>query len=434
MKDKTSSCEAISGEELQKLIAQRALAQPVRLCPVMNSAPDDEMPFEIENVLQNHQECFSIPQGLPPRREFDHQIPLMPGAPPVNVKPYRYSPQLKDEIERQIKEMMKQGIIKPSQSPFSLPVLLVKKKDGTWRFCVYYRQLNAITIKDRYPMPIVYELLDELTGSNYFTKLDLRSGYHQIRMAEHDESKTAFKTHNAHFEFRVMPFGLTSAPATSQAAMNTVFAHVFVLVFVDDVLIYSRTLIDHAKHLEEVFQLLGQNKLYLKKSKCSFAQRSLEYLGHIISAEGVATDPAKIAAVKQWPQPTNVKQLRGFLGLAGYYRKFIHQFGIISRPLTNLLKKNTPFVWSPQVQEAFATLKSALVQAPVLALPDFEQEFVLEADACATGIGAVLMQKGHPTGFHEQGLGTKKPSYVNLRQGVYGNPTSSGQVEIISST
>jgi hypothetical protein len=192
--------------------------------------------------------------------------------------------------------------------------------------------------------------------------------------------------------------------------MNTIFAHAirrFVLVFVDDVLIYSKTLADHKRHLAEVFQILEQNKLFLKKSKCSFAQKSLEYLGHIISANGVATDPAKISAVQHWPQPRDVKQVRGFLGLAGYYRKFIRHFGIICRPLTNLLKKNVPFVWSPVVDDAFQTLKRALVQAPVLALPDFQQEFVIEMDACATGIGAVLMQHGHPLAFLSRALGPK---------------------------
>jgi hypothetical protein len=259
-------------------------------------------------------------------------------------------------------------------------------------------------------MPIVDELLDELAGAQFFTKLDLRSGYHQIRMRDEDERKTAFKTHEGHYEFRVMPFGLTSAPATFQMAMNTIFAHAirrFVLVFVDDVLIYSKTLADHKRHLAEVFQILEQNKLFLKKSKCSFAQKSLEYLGHIISANGVATDPAKISAVQHWPQPRDVKQVRGFLGLAGYYRKFIRHFGIICRPLTNLLKKNVPFVWSPVVDDAFQTLKRALIQAPVLALPDFQQEFVLEMDACATGIGAVLMQHGHPLAFLSRALGPK---------------------------
>jgi hypothetical protein len=176
---------------------------------------------------------------------------------------------------------------------------------------------------------------------------------------------------------------------------------------VDDVLIYSKNLPEHVEHLKQVFQILEQNKLYLKRSKCTFAQKTLEYLGHIISGGGVSTDPAKIAAVQQWPQPTNLKQLRGFLGLAGYYRKFIRQFGVISRPLTNLLRKNIPFVWSPVVNDSFQSLKKALVQAPVLALPDFKKEFVLETDACATGVGAVLMQEGHPLAFFSKALGPK---------------------------
>jgi hypothetical protein len=250
----------------------------------------------------------------------------------VSVRPYRYTPQQKDEIEKQIKEMLKKGIIRISHSPFASPVLLVKKKDGCWRFCVDYRHLNAVTIPDKYSMPVVEELLDELAGATIFTKLDLRSGYQQIRLAEEDEAKAVFRTHNGHFEFRVMPFGLLTAPATFQSAMNQVFAaqiRKFVLVFVDDILVYNKTAEEHAQHLTEVFKLLQQNNLFIKRSKCSFAQHSLEYLGHIIIKNGVATDPAKIEAVKNWPKPSNVKQLRGFLGLAGYY----------TRPLTNLLKK-----------------------------------------------------------------------------------------------
>lgn len=262
-------------------------------------------------------------------------------------------------------------------------------------------------------MPVVEELMDELAGAKFFTKLDLRSGYHQIRMAEKDEAKTAFKSHSGHFEFRVMPFGLTCAPATFQAAMNSIFAHVirkFVLVFVDDILIYSRTLADHIHHLDQVFNLLLQNQLFVKLNKCSFAQPSLEYLGHIIGADGVSTDPAKIDAVQQWPTPLNVKQLRGFLGLAGYYRRFIRNFGIICRPLTTLLKKNVPYIWTSIEDEAFSALKHALVQAPVLALLDFTKEFVLETDACAYGMGAVLMQQGHPLAFLSRALGPKNQS------------------------
>jgi hypothetical protein len=198
--------------------------------------------------------------------------------------------------------MLKQGLIQESSSPFASPVLLVRKKDGTWRFCVDYRGLNGLTIKNKYPMPIVDELLDELAGSKWFTKIDLRAGYHQIRLVPADEHKTAFKTHLGLYEFRVMPFGLTNAPATFQATMNSIFAHLMrkcVLVFMDDILIYSATLSDHVAHLQQVFSILQQHQLSIKQSKCSFAQQKLEYLGHIISGQGVSTDPGKVQAVQQ---------------------------------------------------------------------------------------------------------------------------------------
>jgi hypothetical protein len=238
----------------------------------------------------------------------------------------------------------------------------------------------------------------------------MKSGYHQIRLTPADEHKTAFRTHHGHWEFKVMPFGLTNAPATFQSIMNTIFQPMLrkhVLVFVDDILVFSKTLADHKQHLQQVFDILQQNQLFLKKSKCSYAQTSLEYLGHIISGTGVATDPAKIQAVQQWPIPTDLKQLRGFLGLSGYYRKFIRHYGILSRPLTDLLKKNTPFVWTPLLQQSFDHLKQALISAPVLALPDFTKEFQVETDASAGGIGAVLMQNHHPIAYLSKALGVK---------------------------
>ena len=222
-----------------------------------------------------YQDVFAEPKSLPPERHYDHAIPILPNAVPVNSKPYRYSPLHKDEIERQVKELLAAGLITPSTSPYASPVLLVQKKDGSWRFCVDYRRLNDITIKNRFPMPLVDEILDELAGTCYFSKLDMRSGYHQVRMKRGEEHKTAFKTHHGHFEFRVMPFGLTNAPATFQCIINDIlspFLRKFVLVFLDDILVYSPTLEDHVLHLKQVLSKLREHQLFMKSSKCSFAQ------------------------------------------------------------------------------------------------------------------------------------------------------------------
>jgi hypothetical protein len=210
--------------------------------------------------------------------------------------------------------MLTSGVVRPSTSEFASLVLLVRKKDGTWRFCVDYRHLNAITMKHKHPMPVVDELLDEISGAQWFTKLDFSVGYHQIRMATGDEYKTAFRTHQCLYEFLVMPFGLTNAPATFQSLMNLIFASLLrrgVLVFMDDILIYSRTLEEHVKLLQQVFQILDHHQFLIKRSKCLFAQSSVEYLGHVISAVGVATDPTKVDSVLRWPQPVTIKQLRG---------------------------------------------------------------------------------------------------------------------------
>lgn len=364
----------------------------------------------IQVVLSKFADLFSEPVGLPPSRHCDHSIPLVPGANPFTVRPYRYPPALKDEIEKQVQEMLAQGVIQKSRSPFASPVLLVKKKDRSWRFCVDYRYLNAMTAKSKYPVPIFDQLMDELVTAKWFSKLDLRAGYHQIRLLPGEEPKTAFQTHMGHFEFRVMAFGLTGAPNTFLDAMNTTLAPVLrkcALVFFDDILIYSPTFESHIAHLNSVLQLLQQDQWKVKLSKCAFAQTSISYLGHIISDHGIATDPAKILVVKEWPIPTSTKELRGFLGLAGFYRKFVRHFGMISRPLTDLLKKNTVFVWTSEHQQAFELLKDALSSAPVLALPDFSAPFCIYTDACKTGIGAVLMQKGHPLAFLSKALGPK---------------------------
>lgn len=255
-------------------------------------------------------------------------------------------------------------------------MILVKKKDGTWRLCVDYRHLNALTVIAKYPVPVIEELLDELHGVVWFSKLDLRAGYHQIRLAEGEEYKTTFQTHEGHFEYKVVSFGLAGAPGTVNGAMHTTLHPLLrkcVLFFFDDILIFSKTLEEHVHHLRQVLELLKRDQWKVKDSKCEFGQRQLSYLGHVISEQGVATESSKVEAVAKWVTPTDVKGLRSFLGLAGYYRRFVRNFGIIARPLFNLLKKGVPFVWTSNTETTFRLLKEHLTTAPVLALPNFQE-------------------------------------------------------------
>jgi hypothetical protein len=240
--------------------------------------------------------------------------------------------------------------------------------------------------------------------------LDLHSGYHQIRLQPGEEYKTAFSTHAGHFEFTVVPFGATGAPATFQGAMNSTLAPLLrkcALVFFDDILIYSASYEEHIHHLHQVLTLLAKDQWVVKLKKCNFAKQEIRYLGHILSSQGVQTDPEKVTAVLHWPTPSNVRDLRGFLGLAGFYRKFVRHFAIIAKPLTQLLKKHQLFVWTIEHQQAFAALQQALCSAPVLGIPNFSRPFAIETDACQTGVGAVLLQDGHPLAYVSKPLGPR---------------------------
>lgn len=272
-----------------------------------------------------------------------------------------------------VTEMLAQGSIRPSRSLFSSPVLLVRKKDGSYRLCVDYRALNAVTVWDNFPIPTIDELLDDLGSAQIFTKLDLHSGYHQIWVHDRDIPKIAFRTADGHFEFLVMPFGLCNAPSTFQSAMNQIFApylHRFIIVFFDDILVYSRAMTEHLSHLRQVFDCLSTHQYFLKPSKCIFGRGTVEYLGHIVSSGSVQPGPSKIEAMEQWPTPSTIKQLRAFLGLTGYYRRFVRGYVGIAAPLIDLLRKDS-FQWSPQDQLAFEALKKAMSTTPVLRLPDF---------------------------------------------------------------
>nr|GEU32282.1 Ty3/gypsy retrotransposon protein [Tanacetum cinerariifolium] len=305
-----------------------------------------------------------------------------------------------------IKDMLTDGVIQPSQSPYSSPIVLVTKKNGTWRFCVDYQALNAATIRDRFPIPIVDELLDELHGSKIFSKIDLQAGYHQIRVAPEDIHKTAFRTIDGHYEFRVMPFGVTNAPSTFQTAMNDLFRPVlrkFVLVFFDDILVYSESLSTYYEHLRFVFQTLLDNQYHAKASKCLFAATSIPFLGHIIFADDVQADPDKLAAIKSWPNPNSFTTLRAFLGLTGYYRRFVPTYAHIASHLTDIIKKPS-FTWNAAANTAFTKLKDAMTHFITLALPNFFEPFDLTTDASGVAIGAVLSQNDKPISFFSKKL------------------------------
>ena len=286
-------------------------------------------------------------------------------------------------------------------------MLLVRKHDGTWRFCVDYRDLNAV--KDRFLIPTVDELLDELGSARCFSKLDLLQGYHQIRMNPEDVPKTAFRIHHGHYEFKVMPFGLCNALSSFQETMNLLFGpylRQFIIVFFDDILVYSSTFEDQLRHLDTTFQVLLANQFVLKLSKCFFAQPQVEYLGHIVSHKGVEPVAAKVAAIQQWPVPKSTKALRSFLGLVGFYRRFIKHYATIAAPLMKVTTID-PFKWTPEAQSAFANLKLALSTTPVLTLPNFDNLFTLESDASGAGMGAVLTQNGHPIAFFSKPFSPK---------------------------
>ena len=294
--------------------------------------------------------------SLPPEREIEFSIDLIPGAEPVSVAPYRMSPLELKELKSQLEDLIQKHFIRPSVSPWGAPVLLVKKKDGSMRLCIDYRQLNKVTIKNKYPLPRIDDLLDQLKGACVFSKIDLRSGYHQIRIKSSDVSKTAFRTRYGHYEFLVMPFGVSNAPAVFMDYMNRIFQPYldqFVIIFIDDILIYSKNPQEHAQHLRIVLDILREKQLFAKFSKCEFWLSEVKFLGHVISQGGVAVDQSKVEAVQNWARPKNVSEVRSFLGLAGYYRRFIMKFSQIALPLTRLTRKEVPFVWDEECEKEF---------------------------------------------------------------------------------
>ncbi|WVZ93891.1 hypothetical protein U9M48_039843 [Paspalum notatum var. saurae] len=322
--------------------------------------------------------------GMPPDRDVEFLIELLRGTAPIAKRQYRVAPKNK-------------RFIRPSSSPWAFPVLFVDKKDGSRRMCMDYRALNDVTIKNKYPLPRIDDLFDQLQCACVFSKIDLRSGYHQMKIHPSDIPKTAFITRFGLYEYTVMSFGLTNAPAYFMNLMNKVFMEYldkFVVVFIDDILIYSKTEEEHEEHLRLVLQKLREHKLYAKLSKCEFWLDQVPFLGHKVSKGGIMVDPSKISSVMDWKVPEVVKEVRGFLGLAGYYRRFIESFSKIAKPMTSLLEKGVPFIWTKERQAAFDELKKRLTTAPVLTLPDLTKSFTVYCDASKEGLGCVLMQEG----------------------------------------
>ncbi|KAL0554344.1 hypothetical protein IC582_008263 [Cucumis melo] len=368
-----------------------------------------------EPVVRDYPDVFpeELP-GLPPHREVEFAIELEPGTVPISRAPYRMAPAELKELKVQLQELLDKGFIRPSVSPWGAPVLFVKKKDGSMRLCIDYRELNKVTVKNRYPLPRIDDLFDQLQGATVFSKIDLRSGYHQLRIKDEDVPKTAFRSRYGHYEFIVMSFGLTNAPAVFMDLMNRVFREfldTFVIVFIDDILIYSKTEAEHEEHLRMVLQTLRDNKLYAKFSKCEFWLKQVSFLGHVVSKAGVSVDPAKIEAVTGWTRPSTVSEVRSFLGLAGYYRRFVENFSRIATPLTQLTRKGTPFVWSKACEDSFQTLKQKLVTAPVLTVPDGSGSFVIYSDASKKGLGCVLMQQGKVVAYASRQLKSHEQNY-----------------------
>ncbi|KAJ9523637.1 hypothetical protein QJQ45_007339 [Haematococcus lacustris] len=386
---------------------------------------------EVDSLVHDmYPEVFQdMPSGLPPDRGVGHTIRMAPDHVPPYQRPRRYTLREMNEMKKQVAELLAKKLIEPSCSPYGAPVLFVEKRDGTLRMCVDYRALNKLTVRDRYPLPRIDDLFDKLQGKTIFSSLDLQSGYHQIRITPEDVPKTAFVTPEGQFQYKVLSFGLTNAPATFQRVMNRVFEKQlkegFVLVYLDDILVMSSSPEEHAMHLKEVLQVMKDNQLYAKLSKCDFNRPELKFLGHIVGRQGIAVDPAKVQVIKEWPVPSSLKELQAFLGLANFFRRFIAGYSTIAAPLTHLTGEkvaagtNWQQLGEPALR-AFNALKQALCSTPVLALPDPNQPFEVWSDASLVGTGGVLLQGGRVVAYTSHKFSPAQMKYTTGEQELLG--------------
>jgi hypothetical protein len=385
----------------------------------------DDLPEEIQQLLGEFADIIvdELPRLLPPVRSVSHHIDLIPGEILPNKAAYRLTPQENEEVKRQVQDLLDKGLVRESLSPCVVPTVLSPKKDGGWRMCTDYRALNKITIKYRFPLPRMDDLMDCLSGANQFSKIDLKSGYHQIRMREGDEWKTTFKTNEGLYEWLVMPFGLINAPSTFMRLMNEVlreFIGKFVVVYLDDILIFSKTKDKHLRHLAIVMRRLQQEKLLINLKKCSFMQTELVYLGFVISANELKMDPEKVEVIRNWPSPRNVFEVRSFHGLASFYRKFIRNFsGISTAMMDTVRKRHKIFQWTAEAERSFNLLKQKITEQPVLVLPDFQKTFQVKCDASGYVVGGVLSQDDRPVAYFSEKLDDAKLKYSTYDKEFY---------------
>ena len=393
------------GPAREKLTADERLDEHLK-------SVSEEYRGQLKKIIEEFHDVFpdKLPGGKPPQRGVEISIRETEGSTPPTRAPYKFSPVEQTELERQIQDLLNQGFIRPSVSPYGAPVLFVPKKNGQWRMCVDYRALNKQTIKDKFPLPRIDELLEKLGKAKVFTAIDLASGYHQIGVEQGSIEKTAFRTSRGQYEFIVMPFGLTNAPSVFQRLMNKIFAAelgVSILVYLDDILVFSETIEEHWQHLRNALARLREHRLYARVHKCTFLRDEVEYLGFDISAAGIKPSASKVEAIVNWPVPQTVRDVRSFLGLCSFYRRFVRGFSNIAAPLTELTKEKKAWDWNEDCELSFTQLKVAMTTAPTLLFPDFEKSFTLTTDASLVAVGGILQQ--------DQGNGLQPIAYASRK-------------------